>query len=126
MFWAATGLAIYMFVLQLLKMFNGVVDLEHEMHYIHSRPMQIILDASTRLLVRLLAAICLAVVLLYMLNHLVPDCVALTRAVILQATIGEAGLLGLVGLLFTVGLWVQTVLLRLLFLRLRLFSELLE
>lgn len=121
-FWAAVGLAIYAFVAQLSKAFNQAADLEREAHYVHSHPRQLIGEAFLHLAVRLCAAFLLVGAVVYTLQHLIPNALAMARACALNPSIqnSEFVLAALASLV--ISLLLQTVVLRLLFLRVRLFS----
>lgn len=118
-FWALTGLVVYVCLAQIIKVLSGAIELEHEMYYVHARRGRIIRDALLRLLVRIGAIIGLSLTIAYALHHVLPRCLAAATAVALHPTAADTAQLLLATALLMVGFLLQTILLRLLFLRLR-------
>ena len=121
-FWAAVGLAIYAFVMQLSKAFNQAADLERETHYVHSHPRQLVEEAFLHLAVRLCAALLLVGAVIYTMQHLIPNALAMARACAMDPSIQNSEFVVAALASLVVSLSLQTVTLRLLFLRVRLFS----
>ncbi len=123
-FWAATGLIVYSFVINLLTAFSKVAHLKAEMNYMHADRKQLQREAVEHLIVRLIV---LAVwfPLLHFSTHVVlPYAIAVGHV-----AIGIVGLLPAIGYtlwgisLLVICLHLHTIMLRLLLLRPRLFWQ---
>ncbi|HEY7348111.1 MAG TPA: hypothetical protein VH599_07295 [Ktedonobacterales bacterium] len=121
-FWAVVGCAVYLFAVELLKVFTGAVDLEHRLHYVHADARHMLLDALVRLVIRLLDAASICALVLYVLRSLLPFSLADARSVASHPAPGTASMAAIDTALLAASLMLLTALLRLFAFRTRLFD----
>jgi hypothetical protein len=122
--WGLVGIVAYFFTMNLIAAARGAVGLKQELGYAHVNRFQLIWTAAQHLLVRLVVLALWVPYILVFFHRLVPYCVAsaLAGSAQLATPLGVA-YVALAAVVMTVALHLHTVLLRLLFLRPRLFSQ---
>ena len=122
-FWVVLGLVTYTIVVEVIRLFDEALHIEREMHYVHSNPGAIVRDLVIRFLLRMSAAVGLLSLAPYTFGPLIKEQVAAAKTLAAVASMATAmPVAGITGL-FMLSLLIQTALLRLLFLRVRLFGD---
>jgi hypothetical protein len=124
--WAIVGLVVYVLIVELARLFNGVVYVERELRYVHGSLAATIGDLLERFFIRLVATLALVGLASYTFGQLVPQHITSAETVGAQATAASFGQLLMTTTLLILSLLVQTGLLRLVFLRTRLFGRFAE
>jgi hypothetical protein len=123
-FWGAIGVIAYTFTMSIIGALQNVVDLREEMDYVHVNRRQLLREAGTHLIVRLVALLAWLAYANFSLHFLLPYVVASA-----QAGSGGLGWLASTGYIVwaivvaTITLHIHVVLARLLWLRPRLFGD---
>ncbi len=124
MFWGLVGLVVYLFAINIIEVVKNTAQLTEELGYAHVNRRRLVWDAAKRLLVRLLVIALWVPYILFFFHRLLPYCIS-------NMTLASAKLPSFPGLMHTLlvvvimvlAIHAHTVLLRLLFLRPRLFSK---
>jgi hypothetical protein len=121
LFWGGVGCIVYLFTIRIILAFSKVVDFEHEMNYVNTRRKPLIIEAAVRGVVRLVALTLWVIILLLTLHHLLPY--NLLEARNLAATLTKRSIVDavFVTILLMVDFGIQTIILRLLALKPRVF-----
>ena len=125
-FWVVLGLVAYTIAVEVIRLFGGAVHIEHEIHYVHSKPGEIIGEVAAQLLLRVAAATALLWLAPYTFGQLATEQISAAKILALAPSTNETIQLVVITALFILSLCAQTALLRLLFLRVRLFGNVLD
>lgn len=121
-FWMGVGLMAYWFVTSMIKALSSVVELEHEMDYVHVDKHTLIREAFLRLGIRIAVLIVWALYLLLTLHVLLPYVMALALAAKTVSLIAAVLYIMAAILVFTGVLHAHVVLARAFVLRTRVLS----
>jgi hypothetical protein len=122
--WGSVGIVVYSIVRSIAKEFSDADELVHELNYVHANRRSLIVSASLRAIVRLLALVAWWVVFYLLTYKLIPYTIAASHVASLNLTNGEAWercLAAAVGCMLCIQL--LTILFRLVMLRLRVFGN---
>lgn len=120
--WAVVGFAVYYLVLALLSVFIDVLTFAHLLGFKNSDKKSIILQACEQLAVRTAGLAALALFMLFAFKVLVPVVPTLLAASLSSPPLWGAVYMLAAGVFLVVGLHIPIVLLRVIFLRVRLIS----
>jgi hypothetical protein len=124
LFWALAGLIVYLFASSLFGVLQNVAELKSELDYVHTDRRQLIDIALLHLAFRLGVLLFWLPYLLFFFHHVVPYSIA-------AAHVASASLISLNGLMYSLlaflviagSLHIHAILLRLLFLKPRVFTN---
>ena len=123
-FWAGIGLLVYLLLIQIVRAFTRVIDLEHSLDYVHVNRQQLIRQALLKFAARAVILVIWFLYIQFTIHVLIPYVVALA-----YAASGELGWLTdavyllVATLLMIITIHIHTVMLRLLLLRPRAIGE---
>ena len=123
-FWGGVGIIVYSFIIAVGDAFRNVLELKEEMHYVHANRHFLLRQALFHLVLRVIFLVIWMLYVSYTLHFLLPYVIALAYA-------GSGGFGLLFNCIYLVGavviaaisLHLHTVLLRLLFLKPRMFGQ---
>lgn len=122
-FWAAVGLIAYLVSINVYKAIYDMESIEKSLHYVHSKPQNIIHNLELHLAVRAACLLALWIYLHIFFKNLLPYCLAVVRNATLHWTL--SGYLNVLWIfILLVGLFhILTVLVRMIALKARFFSK---
>jgi hypothetical protein len=122
-FWAGVGLIVYMLAVRLVQIFNNVYSKERELGYIHVNRSKLLVETVLHLVVRIVALILLLISFEILLHHVFPQALLSAHNASHGLTLSPLRSALWSVTLMIVDLAFQTVFLRFMFLRPRLFTS---
>lgn len=126
-FWALVGVLVYLIALDIVKSFSSAIDLRKQLDYVNARRHSLVKSFIVQMVVRLVAIAIWLPYLILFFHHILPYClrtaIMATSSSHILSVIGDVLLSVLVG---TIAIHINLILMRLLFLKPRLFSNLLD
>lgn len=123
-FWSLVGLVVYLFVSNIFAAINNTAELKDELDYVHVDRKELIWTAVMHLGLRIAILGVWIVYILFFIHHLLPYCIAASLAASSHfSSLQNAVYITLAVVVMTIGLHINTVLLRLLLFRPRVFTD---
>jgi len=123
-FWALVGLIVYLFAANIVAAIRSTAALKDELEYTNVDRHSLLWQAGGHLLIRIIVLVVWLLYLQFFFHHVVPYCVAATLAGLSQLpNLVGIGYIVLAFLVLLVTMHLNTILLRLLLLKPRLFSK---
>ena len=127
LFWALVGVVVYLIGFDVIKTLRSAVELREELNYVHVHRLSLIKDVFTKFAVRVVAIGLLLPCLLIFFHRIIPYCIKI--AILTTAAGNLVGVIGYTVLAIIVAsaaIHINLILIRLVFLKPRLFSNILD